>query len=139
MTLWRFSDYCTADGKNLIQQWYSEQDEAVQAVFDETLLTLRVVEDWADPGVMEFKELTREHRGLSEIRFDIPVVDPNTKKLFKRRFRPVGIWRPDRREFIFLLGCEKSGRTYKPHNAFGLALAHKEQFEQGKGMICEHT
>ena len=111
MALWRFSDYCTADGKNLIQQWYSEQDEAVQAVFDETLLTLRAVDDWADPDVKEFKELTREHRGLGEIRFDIPAVDPNTKNPFKRGFRPVGIWRPDRREFIFLLGCEKSGRT----------------------------
>lgn len=132
-------DYCTADGNNLIRQWYDQQDAGVQAVFDETVLTLRAIDDWSDPNVMEFKELTKKHRGLGEVRFDIFAVHPNTKKPFKRRFRPVGVWRPAQREFVFLLGCEKSGRSYKPNDAFGLALAYKEQFEQGKGMICEHA
>ena len=138
MKPWTFMDYRTDGGHNLIQQWYNRQDVAVQAAFDQTLLTLRAVDDWTDPDVREFKELTGRHRGLAEIRFDIPAIHPETRKPFKRRFRPAGIWRPEKRDFILLLGCEKRGRTYIPHDAFGLALSYKAQFEEGKGTICEH-
>ncbi len=139
MNPWTFMDYCTDDGHNLIQEWYDQQDVALQAAFDQTLLILRAVDDWTDPGMREFKKLTKRHQGLAEIRFKIPVINPETRKPFERRFRPAGIWRPEKRDFILLLGCEKVGRTNIPHDAFGLALNYKAQFEEGKGRIYEHV
>ena len=139
MALWRFMDYCTESGQNLIQEWYEAQGDAVKAEFDATLLTLGATEDWTATGVDEFKVLTGRHAGLCELRFDIGVREPGSRKSSKRRFRPVGIWRLEYRDFIILLGCEKSGRIYIPADAFDLALEYKALFEQGRGTICEHV
>jgi hypothetical protein len=139
MASWRFMDYCTDDGRNLIQEWYAAQDDAVKVAFDATLFTLAATEDWEAASVQEFKVLTERHAGLGEIRFDVEAKEPGWKKPRKRRFRPVGIWHPGEREFILLLGCEKSGRIYTPLNAFDLALEYKAQFEQGRGTIREHA
>lgn len=133
MALWRFMDYCTEDGRNLIQEWYAAQAEAVKAAFDATLFILAATEDWTVKKFDGFKILTERHVGLGEIRFDLML---NRKK---RKFRPVGIWPPSGRDFMILLGCEKSGRIYTPLNAFDLALEYKAQFEQGRGTICEHA
>ena len=114
MAFWRFFDYwtCPAEGeRNLIQEWYDAQEDAVQAQFDATLFTLAATEDWTDPELEEFKVLTGRHLGLGEIRFAIDV-RPAGRRQFKRRFRPVGIWPPEHLDFIILLGCEKSGRGY---------------------------
>jgi hypothetical protein len=132
MNRWKFWDYYDKDGKNLIGQWYLSQEVAVQETFDWTLYTLSATQDWTDKRVDEFRVLTGRHLGLCEIRFDL-VIDR-----MKRRFRPTGIWRPIQRDFILLLGCEKSGRIYKPQNAFDVALDYKRRFEQGEGRISEH-
>jgi hypothetical protein len=125
MNRWKFWDYYDKDGNNLIVQWYLAQEVAVQAAFDWTLYTLAATEDWTDPRIDEFRVLTGRHFGLCEIRFDLVI------NRVKRRFRPAGIWRPVQRDFILLLGCEKSGRIYKPQNAFDVALGYKSRFEQG--------
>lgn len=138
MSLWRFFDYCTEDGVNLIQVWYLEQDGKVRAAFDATVFVLGATKDWEDPKVKEFKLLQNRHAGLAELRFDIDVRPPRAPKSYKRRFRPVGIWRPEQRQFILLLGCEKTRLTYTPAGAFDTALKYKRQFEQGRGWIREH-
>jgi hypothetical protein len=138
MIPWRFQDYVTEDGHNLIQEWYEVQDVSVQVAFDTTLLLLRSVDDWLDPKVKEFKELDKQHLGLGELRFHISVLNQTNKRTYRRRFRPPGIWRPKNRDFIILLGCEKQGMTYTPHGAFDLALNYKAAFEQGRGTIREH-
>ncbi len=131
-------DYETEDRLNLIQQWYEVQDDAVKVAFDYTLRILAATEDWNDSSVKEFKVLTRKHVGLCEIRFKTDARHPNGEP-YKRRFRPVGVWRPDSRDFVLLLGCEKWGMNYIPPNAFDLALDYKTQyFEQGRGAIYEH-
>jgi hypothetical protein len=140
MPLWRFLDYITADGVNLIQDWYSAQDEDVQLQFDVTLDILRAEANWEDPEVGEFKPLTRAHVGLGEIVFHTIIEDATRGKVRKRRFRPVGIWPVARHgEFILILGCEKYGRTLIPHAAFDLALDYKSEFEAGRGTLSEHT
>ncbi len=111
----------------------------MQVAFDGTLLRLRAVDDWLDHKVKEFYLLTRQHEGLGELRFHVWENHPDTRKQFKRRFRPAGIWHPEKREFILLLGCEKMSGSYIPHGAFDLALQYKALLEQGTGAIHEHV
>jgi hypothetical protein len=136
MALWRFLDYCTDDHppRNLIQIWYGEQDLDVQAAFDATVTLLAATEDWRK--AKEFGELKREHVGLGELRFAVDMKRRGKRTI--RRFRPVGIWCEERREFIFLMGCEKAKGVYAPADAFDLALRHKARFEAGKGSTREH-
>jgi hypothetical protein len=42
MALWRFMDYCSEAGNNLIEEWYLDQSENVQADFDATLKNLSI-------------------------------------------------------------------------------------------------
>jgi hypothetical protein len=134
MPLWRFMDYHTEQGINLVSQWYEAQDEEIRADFDATLLLLAATEDWTHKRVKAFKVLTGKHAGLCEIRFTVEV---ERKK--KRRFRPLGVWRKDSRDFVLIGGCEKSGRMLIPPNAFELALRYKAEFEGGRGKVYEHT
>jgi hypothetical protein len=134
MPLWRFMDYISDEGTNLIQEWYKAQDdEGIRADFDATLFILGGTEDWTHKRVKAFKVLTGKHVGLCELRFTVEI------ERKKRRFRPLGIWRKDSRDFVLLGGCEKSGRILIPSNAFDLALHYKAEFEGGKGRINEHT
>lgn len=138
MALWGFFDYITEDGDNLIADWYDAQDPEVQAQFDATLFLLGATEDWEDEKVKEFKPLTEKHVGLGEVRFHVNALAPGAKRPHLRRFRPVGTWPPTvDHEFVLILGCEKSGRTFMPHNAFDLALDHKARLEQGRGTTRE--
>src|SRR5207247_953370 len=91
MTPWKFWDYLTEEHANPIQNWYTAQSVEVQAALDETVRTLKVTDDWLQPGIKQFKELRRKHAGLSELRFWAQ----------KRKFRATGLFRPAAREFIF--------------------------------------
>ena len=138
MALWRFLEYVTEDGRNLVAEWYEVQDPEVQAEFDVTLLLLSATEDWEDEEFEAFKPLTKKHAGLGEIRFYINALAPGARQAHRRRFRPVGIWPPStKREFVLILGCEKRGRQSIPHDAFGLALRHKALLEEGRGTTHE--
>ena len=135
MDLWRIFDYITSDGDNLLQLWYEAQDPEVQAQFDATLFILKGTEDWESDDVEEFKPLINKHQGLGEVRFYVEAFAPGAKRPHRRRFRPVGIWPTlQRREFVLLLGCEKSGRTYKPHDAFGSALGAQSAVGARRGL-----
>jgi hypothetical protein len=135
MRQWRFMDYHTEDAGNLITPWYASVNDKVRAAFDGVLDTLANTKDWDDPDLYEFKNfVTGEFVGLAELRFSI-----KEKHTVKRRFRPLGIWRPQDREFILILVCEKSGRMKIPPNAFELAMEYKRQFDQGRGMLYEHV
>lgn len=140
MSMWVFFDYITEDGINLIGDWYEAQEPEVQAQFDAALYILGATEDWEHEDVEEwFKPLLRNHVGLGEVRFYIDAKAPGAKKPHRRRFRPVGIWPTVvAHEFILILGCEKKGMTYMPHDAFGLALTHKALLEGGRGSTREH-
>jgi hypothetical protein len=138
MALWRFLDYRADRGtpplRNLIQDWYGAQGVDVQAEFDATVGVLGATTNWRK--AKEFKPLTKKHTGLGELRFSV-----KTKKHGKvviRRFRPVGIWREEAGEFIFLIGCEKAHGVYDPAGAFDLALDLKAKLESGEGELCEH-
>ncbi len=101
----------------------------MQASFN-VVQILRVTPDWGPP---EFVELHKKHAGLSEIRF-FPF---GHSALWK--FRAVGIYRPDVREFVLLNACKKSLGVYWPVNAFDLAVEYKQKLEAGKGTLVEHA
>lgn len=127
MALWRIRAYHLAGGFCPIREWYEAQNVEVRAEFDATLATLSATADWSD--TWQFKELTKSHAGLGEIRFKLE--GPPL-----RRFRPVGLWPPIiQREFILLLGCEKALGVYIPSDAFTLALEYKRRLERGEGEV----
>jgi hypothetical protein len=131
MALWRIMAYHLPGGFCPIQDWYAAQDVEVQAAFDAALATLSATADWSD--TWQFKELTKAHAGLGEIRFKLegPPI---------RRFRPVGIWPPIvEGEFILLLGCEKNRNVYIPANSFTLALEYKRRRERGEGEVHDYV
>jgi hypothetical protein len=130
MSQWLFLDYRTEDRVYLIREWYRRQDGAVRAAFDATVTLLAEKPDWSKTKMV--KELTREHTGLTEL-----VINIKRQRPF-RHIRPVGIWRPEERLFIFLTGCEKYNRVYIPENAFNEALKYKAHFEAGRGTIHGH-
>jgi len=132
MLFWRVMDYWPEPGVNLIGDWYDLQEDDVRAEFDVALLILSSNEDWIK--IPEFNPLRGKNAGLYEILIDIRL--PREKK--KRHFRPIGIWRPDSRDFILLLACEKRGKNYDP--PLDKALEYKADWEQHeKGEIREHN
>jgi hypothetical protein len=133
MTPWRLLDYITESRINPIQDWYATQPDVVQVAFETTILTLKGTDDWLNPSRKAFKELFRDHAGLSEILLFPDGLWP----LFK--FRVAGLYRPQEREFIFLVGCKKRIRSYTPPGAFDIAMEYKKAFDAGKGTTREHV
>lgn len=139
MIPWGFKDYWTEDGRCPIREWYESLETAAQVAFDGTLLRLRGVNDWEPRSIREFRHLEREHAGLGEVRFWLDAKHPATGKTFKRRFRAAGILRPEQRDFLLLVGCEKTGGPHISHSAFDVALEYRRLLlEQRRGEIREH-
>lgn len=140
MMPWTFRQYVTEEGTNLIRSWYAAQDDQVRAEFDVTVAVLRETENWLDAAIEQFSLLTGRHGGLGlgELRFWIEERPTGAPKARKRRFRPVGIYQPAQREFIFILGCEKFGMNTVPVGAFDLAAKYKKEFDEGRGWTHEH-
>jgi hypothetical protein len=124
MSFWQIKDYSPVDGENPIQDWYEEQEDEVKEEFDFAVRILTITEDWAK--VPEFKALKGRYAGLYEIWIDV--------KLFyerkKRRYRLIGIWKPDSSHFIILMPCEKKRRSYDP--PLNSALDLKDKYEKQK-------
>jgi hypothetical protein len=132
MAYWRFTEYLTEEPRCPIIEWYGLLDADVQAALDLLVKILSETEDWdeASSNRRKYKELSRHHVGLCELRF----------KVGRRRFRPLGIIDKENRTFMFLCGCEKFGRgATDPEGAFEIALRLKEQFEAGRGVEREYT
>jgi hypothetical protein len=126
MKRWRFLNYHSEAGNNLVERWYRDQSVAVQADFDVTLNNLAGMEDWRDTH--EFKMLKGKYSGLGEIRF----------KTGNVQYRPIGTFGCGEKTFAILLGCRKKGSVYNPPDAFDLALRNKGLVAQGKGGFVEH-
>jgi hypothetical protein len=127
MKYWRFMDYYSEAGNDLIEDWYRGQSPGVRADFDVTLRNLAGTVDWH--GLTEFKALHGKHSGLGEIRF----------KSGKVQYRPVGRFGPGQREFTLLVGCYKKQRVYEPPDAFDLALRRWSLYKQGRATIHERS
>jgi hypothetical protein len=111
MALWRFMDYCSPAGNNLIEEWYWGIPDEARAEFDVVLKTLAIAEDWR--GMTEFKSLGID--GLCEIRF----------KALNVQYRPAGFFGPGAKCFSIYVGCKKKGSVYTPPDAFRLAAERR--------------
>lgn len=133
MSTWSFLDYITEAHVCPVVIWYGTLGAEVQAEFDVVVDLLERTEDWdaQNKTRRKYKELTRRHAGLCELRFTLE----------GRKFRPIGIRDAAVRQFIFLGGCEKKGffGTTEPPNAFDDALLLKQAYEQGRGTTRAHT
>src|SRR5262245_58126769 len=128
MKLWRFKDYITSSGENLISDWYNAQPGDIQAEMDVELRRLAAVQNWNKEGGFEI--LRKKHKGLCEIKF--------LKHIGKKRqFRIAGFFHFNDPVFIMVTACEKGGRNASAHPTFDLALAYLKQFEAGMGDIHE--
>jgi hypothetical protein len=125
MALWRFMDYCSSAGNNLIEEWYWDLPEEAQAEFDVTLKTLSITEDWR--GLSEFDSLGRD--GLCEIRF----------KAGKVQYRPAGCFGPGAKCFSIYVGCYKKGKVYNPPDAFDLAIKRRGKVLRGEASLRERV
>jgi len=125
MKLWRFYDYCSPGGNNLIEDWYDGESADVQAAFDVTLNNLAGIQRWHDRT--DFSMLGGKHAGLGEIRFKVANV----------QYRPVGFYGEQRRSFVLLVGASKKQRVYTPPNAFDLAVTRKRLLDQNIARIKE--
>jgi len=123
MALWRFLDYCSPAGNNLIEEWYEELPDEAQAGFDVTVKVLSITEDWR--GLPEFTSLGRD--GLCEIRF----------KAGKIQYRPAGFFGPGIKCFSIYVGCSKKGRVYTPPDAYDLALKRRGKVQRGEAFLRE--
>jgi hypothetical protein len=125
MALWKFMDYCSPAGNNLIDEWYHGLPEEAQADFDVTLKTLSITEDWR--GLSEFKHQGDE--GLCEIRFSTGNV----------QYRPAGFFGPGARTFSIYIGCLKKGKVYSPPDAFDSAKKRRRKVERGEATLSERA
>jgi hypothetical protein len=128
MALWRFMDYYSEAGNNLIEEWYLDQSENVQADFDTTLKNLSIAPDWR--GMKEFKSLKMD--GLCEILFKTDGV----------QYRPTGSFGPGAQTFTIWIGCSKKQNVYNPPDAFEKAKKRKRDYynkqkSQQKGTLRE--
>lgn len=125
MRYWRFMDYYSEAGNDLIEEWYLDQSPEVRADFDVTLRNLAGSQDWR--GLNEFKMLHGKHSGFGEIRF-------KTRNI---QYRPVGRFGPGVREFTLLVGCYKKQRVYEPPDAFDRAVKRWSLYMQRRATIRE--
>ncbi len=125
MKFWRFYDYCSPAGNNLIEEWYADQETDVQAAFDITLNNLAGLRSWH--GRTDFSMLHGAHARLGEIRF----------KTGKVQYRPVGFFGSARGTFILLVGASKKQNVYTPPNAFDLAVTRRRLLAQNVGRTEE--
>ena len=125
MALWRFFDYCSGAGNNLIEEWYADLPVGAQVDFDVTLKALSISSDWR--GMEEFKSLGRQ--GLCEIRF----------RSGKIQYRPAGFFGPGEKTFTIYVGCFKKQNIYQPSEAFDLALKRRQKVLRGEATLRERT
>jgi hypothetical protein len=115
LRLWTFRFYVSASGRAVVQDWYDDQIDDVQAKFDTVLeyLSQRKRHEWGRP---EFAPLTGKYAGLGEFRFDFG----------KLEYRPIGCFGPGRSDFTILIGATKKGKQYDPRNALDSALERRD-------------
>jgi hypothetical protein len=125
MALWRFMDYYSEAGNNMIQEWYKRRDPDVRADFDTTLKNLSIAPapEWRD--MKEFKHLGRE--GLCEVRFTTANV----------QYRVAGFFGPGERTFSLYVCATHKQKVYNPPNALDLAIKHRNGVKNGKGTLRE--
>jgi phage-related protein len=125
MDSWKFMDYISPVGRNVIQDWYDRLLMRERADFDAFIRILAKTAEWKYP---DFRWLQgKKYRGIGEIRFDSE----------KKAHRVVGYFSLTSHQYVMLIGCFHKQRVYTPANALDTAVQRKKLLEQGRGGIHE--
>lgn len=116
---WTARCYRDDQGRDVIDAWYQQQPEPLQAKFDARIrhLLQQPRDKWTRP---HFDGLRGNCRGLGEIRFEFKNV----------QYRPLGFFSDQ--DFVLLLVATKKGGTFDPRNACELGLRRMQLVEQDK-------
>lgn len=112
---WTFRCYLTERGTDVIDEWYREQPEALQAKFDTRLRHLRQHprSDWVRPY---FDTLRKKCAGLGEIRF----------AWNKAQYRPIG-FASGEMEFTLVFVAEEHGKRFVPPTTCQISQKRKAE------------
>ena len=123
LALWTLRCYVSPSGRDMIDDWYNRQSEAVQGAVDVTLeyLSQRPRDEWRRP---EFDLLSGKMRAIGEIRFKVD-----------KQYRILGFFGPARSDFTMLIGASKKGQNYDPQGTMETALDRMAQII-GDGRRC---
>jgi hypothetical protein len=132
MAFWEFFDYITTDHKCPILDWWGAQEGDVRAAFEIHVKLLGETEDWETLEPRQHEVLSGNHAGMCELKFKVEGIG---------KFRPLGLWRPMQREFIFFGACRKQMKPFStiPPDAFDDAHKLMRRFENGEGDIRKHV
>ena len=115
LALWTIRCYVSPNGRDMIDDWYGRQSDAVRAALDVALeyLVQRPRNEWGRP---EFDLLSGKMREVGEIRFKVD-----------KQYRVLGFFGPGRAEFTLLIGASKKGKVYDPKATQDTALKRMSQ------------
>jgi hypothetical protein len=124
LALWTFRCYVSASGRDMIDDWFERQSDAVQAAVGVALefLAQRPRDEWRRP---EFDLLSGRMREIGEIRLKSD-----------KQYRILGFFGPEQTNFTLLVGASKKGRNYDPRNALETALDRMTQVRADEGRRC---
>ena len=129
MGFWRIKDYCPNPPDNPIQDWYDDQVEEIAVAFDFALHIVARTEDWKKSEIRPLVvPIEDPYVGLYKILVDVELSYQKEKRLI----RPIGIWRPDSRDFIILLVSTEHGNDYDPPLIRALELQARWEKKEGE-------
>jgi hypothetical protein len=127
--VWRFWDFVHENNSNPIEDWYRHQlsDES-RFDFDNLLKNICQIENHLDwgcfRGMMQGK--LREQR-VWELGF----------KSDRRQYRLLGVFGPQRREVVLLVGCYHKQKVYTPADALNSAYVRSKAVSEGRAVYDE--
>jgi len=119
MGLWRFRDYVSSRGIDVIEEWYSSLPKRSQVAFRQRLMHLRdrPQSEWESPSAKPYAK--RLPDGIWEIRFLKDDV----------QHRPLGFFGPRAGEFTLLMGAAEKGGRFVPRDARRKAVQRKSEVQ----------
>jgi hypothetical protein len=124
MDVWKFMDYISPQGRNVIADWYAGLQTQEQSDFKALMRILAKTRQWHSGA---YKPLGKQYPGLGELRFYSQ----------RKAHRVIGYFGPGRGQFTMLIGCFHKQKVYTPANALGTALQRKSFLERGEGSVHE--
>jgi len=128
--IWKFWDYVSPNGNNLIEEWRQGLSDTGRFMFDNLLKNNRKTEkplEWI--GFKRFIKGQGERERLWELHFYSD----------KRQYRMIGAFGPGRKEAALLLGCYHKQRAYSPPDAIETAFRRKRDLWEGIATFHERT
>jgi hypothetical protein len=127
LALWTIRCYVSPSGRDMIDDWYKRQSDAVLAAVDVALeyLVQRPRKEWQRP---QFDLLSGKMREIGEIRFKVD-----------KQYRLFGFFGPSRSDFTLLVGSSKKGNQYDPKNTLETALDRMAQVKADgrRSRVCD--